>query len=1041
MGSSTEHSAYGPTANPWALDRVPGGSSGGSAAAVAACHAPLSIGTDTGGSIRQPAALCGIVGMKPTYGRVSRYGIVAFASSLDQIGPFARDARDAAALLHAVAGRDDRDSTSSPEPVPATLTALPADDDEAAASLRGKRLGLPREYFVAGMEPGVEARVREAVAALEAAGATVEEVSLPHTDYGLATYYIVAPAEASANLARYDGIRYGPRLGDGDVLANYLATRGQRFGAEVKRRIMLGTYALSAGYYDAYYLKAQKVRTLIKGDFDALWAQGFDALVAPTSPTVAFRVRRAAGRPGRDVPVGRLHAAGQHGRAARGLDPVRPLGGAPGRAPADRRGMVRGDAVRPGARLRGDHRGRGLARASSRPSSPRPPILPRPHRRAGRVAGRRGGRADATDTTARRHSPSAPSRSASRPCRRRGSAGSSTSRRRWTTSSASGSASPTSTRPGSSSRPASRACARAGRTTPATSARSSCGARWRAISSAATASTTTRRPSSSITVGASEAVDLALRATCDPGDEVILHEPSYVAYVPAIVFAGGVVRHVATRFEDDFALDPAAVEAAITPRTKALFLGYPCNPTGAVLPRRRPGRAGRHRGSPRPARLQRRDLRPARLRHVPAPRDERAARHARADDPDGRLLEGVRDDRLAGRLRRGPGRDPRGDGQGPPVRDHVGADDGPGRRARRARRGRGRRRADARRVRPPPPPHRRRAQRARLETFEPRGAFYAFPRIRSTGLDDDEFAERLLIEERVAVVPGHRVRAVRRRSRADVLRDLVRAARGGPRPDRPVRERLLSRRPAGPATGTFEPCARTAPPHILLGMSDVSPSLPRRLASITGGVLGVAFLIGVGVFVFGLGSRTGLPHRRHHPHRSWRSLRRRPRPPTRSRRRPPSPPGARTSSRARCNDRSDAAADRRTAGIDPGTDGETDTQADAETNIEADPKPTRDPKPEGTPKITKRSGSFGQTLSVQGIEVRVARTAPHEGAISCTSDDPERQGWTEVVSYELSMTWPDAGDAEEPWSRSAPSPGTSSRSTARHRSGAVPTTS
>jgi aspartyl-tRNA(Asn)/glutamyl-tRNA(Gln) amidotransferase subunit A len=288
MGSSTEHSAYGPTANPWALDRVPGGSSGGSAAAVAAFHAPISIGTDTGGSIRQPAALCGIVGMKPTYGRVSRYGIVAFASSLDQIGPFARDARDAAALLHAVAGRDDRDSTSSPKPVPATLAALPASDDEAAATLRGKRLGLPREYFVAGMEPGVEARVREAVAALEAAGAIIDEVSLPHTDYGLATYYIVAPAEASANLARYDGLRFGPHHAEGDVLGNYLATRGRGFGAEVKRRIMLGTYALSAGYYDAYYLKAQKVRTLIKADFDALWAQGFDGLVAPTSPTVAF---------------------------------------------------------------------------------------------------------------------------------------------------------------------------------------------------------------------------------------------------------------------------------------------------------------------------------------------------------------------------------------------------------------------------------------------------------------------------------------------------------------------------------------------------------------------------------------------------------------------------------------------------------------------------------------------------------------------------------------------------------------------------------
>jgi aspartyl-tRNA(Asn)/glutamyl-tRNA(Gln) amidotransferase subunit A len=289
MGSSTEHSAYGPTSNPWDLERVPGGSSGGSAAAVAAFNAPFGIGTDTGGSIRQPAAMCGIVGMKPTYGRVSRYGIVAFASSLDQIGPFARDSRDAAMLLHAVAGRDARDSTSAPVPVPDALMALAASDDAAAGALRGKRLGLPREYFVAGMEPGVETRVREAVAALEAAGAVVEEVSLPHTEYGLATYYIVAPAEASANLARYDGIRYGPGRRDGDTLANVLATRGMGFGAEVKRRIMLGTYALSAGYYDAYYLKAQKVRTLIKADFDRLWAAGFDALVAPTSPTVAFR--------------------------------------------------------------------------------------------------------------------------------------------------------------------------------------------------------------------------------------------------------------------------------------------------------------------------------------------------------------------------------------------------------------------------------------------------------------------------------------------------------------------------------------------------------------------------------------------------------------------------------------------------------------------------------------------------------------------------------------------------------------------------------
>ena len=289
MGSSTEHSAFGPTANPWDLDRVPGGSSGGTAAAVAAYHAPLGIGTDTGGSIRQPAAMCGVVGLKPTYGRVSRYGIVAFASSLDQVGPFARDVTDAAALLHAIAGRDERDSTSAPIPVPDDLVQLPRGDDEAASWLRGKRFGLPREYFVAGMEPGVEARVREAAARLEAAGAIVEDVSLPHTDYGLAAYYIVAPAEASANLARYDGVRFGFSVREGDdYLANYLATRGRGFGSEVKRRIMIGTYALSAGYYDAFYLKAQKVRTLIKRDFDRLWDAGFDALVAPTSPSVAF---------------------------------------------------------------------------------------------------------------------------------------------------------------------------------------------------------------------------------------------------------------------------------------------------------------------------------------------------------------------------------------------------------------------------------------------------------------------------------------------------------------------------------------------------------------------------------------------------------------------------------------------------------------------------------------------------------------------------------------------------------------------------------
>jgi aspartyl-tRNA(Asn)/glutamyl-tRNA(Gln) amidotransferase subunit A len=289
MGSSTEHSSFGPTANPWDLDRIPGGSSGGSAAAVAAFQAPLALGTDTGGSIRQPASMCGITGLKPTYGRVSRYGIVAFASSLDQVGPLARNVTDAAALLHAVAGRDERDSTSAPAAVPGDLVRLPSSDDEAAAHLRGRRLGLPREYFTDGMEPGVEARIREAVADLESAGAIVEEVSLPHTAYALAAYYVVAPAEASANLARYDGVRFGLGVQTGaDYLADYLATRGSGFGPEVKRRIMLGTYALSAGYYDAFYVKAQKVRTLIRRDFDALWSAGFDALVTPTSPAVAW---------------------------------------------------------------------------------------------------------------------------------------------------------------------------------------------------------------------------------------------------------------------------------------------------------------------------------------------------------------------------------------------------------------------------------------------------------------------------------------------------------------------------------------------------------------------------------------------------------------------------------------------------------------------------------------------------------------------------------------------------------------------------------
>ena len=257
---------------------------------MAAYHVPLAIGTDTGGSIRQPAALCGIVGIKPTYGRVSRYGIVAFASSLDQIGPFARDARDAALLLHAVAGRDERDATSAPVPVPPELLHLPAGDDEAAADLRGVRLGLPREYFVPGMEPGVEARVREAVARPRGRRARRSRTSRCRTRSTASprTTSSRRPRPARTSRATTGSATGTPRAA-ATSSPTTCATRGGGFGAEVKRRIMLGTYALSAGYYDAYYLKAQKVRTLIKADFDAVWAQGFDALVAPTSPTVAFR--------------------------------------------------------------------------------------------------------------------------------------------------------------------------------------------------------------------------------------------------------------------------------------------------------------------------------------------------------------------------------------------------------------------------------------------------------------------------------------------------------------------------------------------------------------------------------------------------------------------------------------------------------------------------------------------------------------------------------------------------------------------------------
>jgi aspartyl-tRNA(Asn)/glutamyl-tRNA(Gln) amidotransferase subunit A len=282
MGSSTERSAYFPTRNPWDLERVPGGSSGGSAAAVAAGEAPGSLGTDTGGSIRQPASLCGVTGLKPTYGRVSRYGLVAFASSLDQIGPFAWTARDCAIVLGAIAGADLNDPTAAPEPVPDYEAALTGD-------LRGLKVGVPREYFVEGMQPGVEAAVRTAIDALRDAGAEVVEVSLPHTKYALPVYYIIAPAEASSNLARYDGVRYGVSQPGESYWDELERTRGAGFGPEVRRRIMLGTYALSAGYYDAYYKRAQQVRTLIRRDFMQAFEQ-VDVLAAPTAPTVAFKL-------------------------------------------------------------------------------------------------------------------------------------------------------------------------------------------------------------------------------------------------------------------------------------------------------------------------------------------------------------------------------------------------------------------------------------------------------------------------------------------------------------------------------------------------------------------------------------------------------------------------------------------------------------------------------------------------------------------------------------------------------------------------------
>ncbi len=290
MGSSTENSGFFATRNPWNTEAVPGGSSGGSAASVAAGEAIYSLGSDTGGSIRQPASFCGVVGLKPTYGYVSRYGLIAFASSLDQIGPFTKDVRDSAQVMNVIAGHDPKDSTSAPVEVPDFTKFLTGD-------IKGLKIGIPKEYFVDGMEPGVEAALKGAIAKLQELGAVVEECSLPHTEYALPVYYLIAPAEASSNLARYDGVRYGYRHEEAeDIISMYKKTRSEGFGAEVKRRIMLGTYALSSGYYDAYYLKALKVRTLIKEDFDKAFEK-FDVLLSPTAPSTAFRFGEKADNP------------------------------------------------------------------------------------------------------------------------------------------------------------------------------------------------------------------------------------------------------------------------------------------------------------------------------------------------------------------------------------------------------------------------------------------------------------------------------------------------------------------------------------------------------------------------------------------------------------------------------------------------------------------------------------------------------------------------------------------------------------------------
>jgi len=289
MGSSTENSAYGVVLNPWDKERVPGGSSGGSAAAVAAGLVPVALGTDTGGSIRQPAALCGLTGLKTTYGRVSRYGLIAFGSSLDTVGVLAHNAEDAAILFNAMAGYDPLDATTVESKAPRIKL-------NGKAEIKGLKIGVPKEYFIEGVRAEVASGVRAAISQLEALGAKVREISLPHTEYALPVYYIIAPAEASANLARFDGVRYGLRVEDQNLIEMFSRTRGQGFGPEVKRRIMIGTYALSAGYYDAYYGQAQKVRTLIRGDFDEAFKQ-VDLIAAPATPSTAFRIGAHTGNP------------------------------------------------------------------------------------------------------------------------------------------------------------------------------------------------------------------------------------------------------------------------------------------------------------------------------------------------------------------------------------------------------------------------------------------------------------------------------------------------------------------------------------------------------------------------------------------------------------------------------------------------------------------------------------------------------------------------------------------------------------------------